>query len=246
MTWPFGSHRTLTVPHGIEKRERKLTGGGERELKVDLHVHTSDDPEDRVRYSSRDLIDRAASLGFDVISITNHNVITWSEELAGYAGKRGIILLPGMEKTIERRHVVIVGARSEDLEIRTFDDLAAAKNASKLIIAPHPFYPALNCLRGKLLQHLALFDVIEYCHYYTPSINFNRKAVQLAREKGLPLIGTSDAHLSSQLGTTWSLVSAAREAGSVLRAIRMGRVRIETGPLSLSHAFRIRVALSLI
>jgi predicted metal-dependent phosphoesterase TrpH len=246
MRWPFDSYSSLAVAQKVEHRTRKFTGGGERALKIDLHIHTSDDPEDRVRYSSRELIDRTAALGFDVISITNHNVITWSEDLADYAGRRGVLLIPGVEKTIEKRHVVIINARSEDLKIKSFKDLAAAKNGTKLIIAPHPFYPGLNCLRGKLVPHLPLFDAIEYSHYYTSSVNFNRKAVDLALEKNLPLIGTSDAHLSSQLGTTYSLVSAPKEAGSVLRAIRSGKVKIVTGPLSLSHAVKIRLALSLI
>src|SRR3954469_24121433 len=33
-------------------------------LKIDLHLHTSDDPRDRISYSSHDLIDRAAASGF--------------------------------------------------------------------------------------------------------------------------------------------------------------------------------------
>lgn len=246
MRWPFGSHRALTTAHGVAQRSRKAAGGGGRDLKIDLHVHTSDDPEDKVEYSSRDLIERAAVLGFDVLSITNHNVITWTEDLADYASGRGILLIPGVEKTIEKRHVLIINASSDDLGIKSFRDLAAAKTPAKLVIAPHPFYPGMNCLRGKLLSHLPLFDAIEYCHYYTPSVNFNRRAVELALERKLPLVGTSDAHLPSQLGTTYSLVEAGKEVGSILGAIRSGRARIETSPLSVSHALKIRLSLSLI
>ena len=42
-------------------------------LKVEFHSHTSDDPQDQIPYSARELIDRAAGLGYDALAITLHN-----------------------------------------------------------------------------------------------------------------------------------------------------------------------------
>jgi len=39
-------------------------------LKIDLHVHTSEDPEDNLAHDARALIDRAAALGLGAVAIT--------------------------------------------------------------------------------------------------------------------------------------------------------------------------------
>ena len=42
-------------------------------MKVDLHTHSADDPSDRIAYTTHELIDRAAVLGFDALAITLHD-----------------------------------------------------------------------------------------------------------------------------------------------------------------------------
>ncbi|HMK51101.1 MAG TPA: PHP domain-containing protein, partial [Thermodesulfobacteriota bacterium] len=79
-----------------------------RPLKTDLHLHTAEDPLDHIRYTSRDLISKAADEGFDVISITNHHKMTFNQDLLSYAHERGILLIPGVEMTIQRRHVLVL------------------------------------------------------------------------------------------------------------------------------------------
>ena len=79
-----------------------------RPLKADLHLHTAEDPLDRVRYTAKELISKAADESFDVISITNHNRMTFNQDLSSYAQERGILLIPGIEMTIRRRHVLVL------------------------------------------------------------------------------------------------------------------------------------------
>jgi predicted metal-dependent phosphoesterase TrpH len=124
------------------------------------------------------------------------------------------------------------------------------KRDGGLVIAPHPFFPAPKCLKGKLRENVDLFDAIEFSHFYTQRLDFNRKAVAYARRMGVPLVGTSDCHRLWQLGTTYTLVeSTARTKEAVFEAIRAGRVRVVTAPLRplrrLERAFRGIPALSL-
>jgi predicted metal-dependent phosphoesterase TrpH len=108
----------------------------------------------------------------------------------------------------------------------------ALKRDGGLVIAPHPFFPAPKCLNGKLRENVDLFDAIEFSHFYTRRVDFNRKAVAYARRMGLPLVGTSDCHRLWQLGTTYTLVeAAARTKEAVFEAIRAGLVRVVTAPL---------------
>jgi hypothetical protein len=86
-------------------------------------------------------------------------------------------------------------------------------------------------LNGYLLEHLELFDALEYCHFYSQMINFNLRAVEVSDSFGLPLIGNSDAHFFSQLGSTYSLIYAEKNLESVFAAIRENKLKIVTRPL---------------
>ena len=77
-------------------------------LKVDLHLHTKDDPADVIAHDAHQLIDRAAELGFDALSVTLHDRDVPDPHMVGYARDRGIALIPGVERTIEGRHVLLI------------------------------------------------------------------------------------------------------------------------------------------
>jgi hypothetical protein len=66
---------------------------------------------------------------------------------------------------------------------------------------------------------------------YTRLVDFNRRAVAWARAHGKPLVGNTDLHLLEQMGTTYSLVDAPRDADAICDAIRAGRVEVRTEPL---------------
>jgi len=148
-----------------------------------------------------------------------------------------------MEATIEGRHVLLYNIDVLPDRIRTFADLRRLKGPEWLVVAPHVFFPGPTCLRRRLLDELDLFDAIELCHFYTRGIDFNRRAVQLAKEHGLPLLGTSDSHCVRQLGTTYSLVTGEMAVGSVLAAIRKGEVEVVSRPLTLRECARIALEL---
>jgi predicted metal-dependent phosphoesterase TrpH len=144
-----------------------------------------------------------------VLSITNHHIVTFSPELFFYARERGILLIPGVEVTIRRRHVLLLNPPPGKI-CSEFSHLSKLRRPETLIVAPHPYFPGTYSLNGHLLKHRYLFDALEYCHFYSPRINFNQKAIDVAQSHGFPLIGNSDAHFLSQFGTTHSLIYAKR------------------------------------
>jgi hypothetical protein len=199
-------------------------------LKADLHLHTAEDPLDRIRYTAKELISKAANEGFDVISITNHHRMTFNQDLLSYAQERGILLIPGMEMTIQRRHVLVLNPPPH----RTCSDFFSLSKLCRpetLIVAPHPYFPGTYSLNGYLLKHLKLFDALEYCHFYSSMINFNQRALEVCQSFGFPLVGNSDAHFLSQLGTTYSLIYAEKNLDSIFAAIRGNRIEVVTRPL---------------
>ncbi len=118
-----------------------------RPLKADLHIHTAEDPLDRVRYTAKELISKAADEGFDVISITNHQIMTFSPELFSYAQERKILLIPGVEVTIKRRHVLLLNPPPVKL-CSDFSHLSKVRRPETLIVAPHPYFPGTYSLNG--------------------------------------------------------------------------------------------------
>ena len=208
-------------------------------LKVDLHIHTSDDPRDRIPHSTRDLIDHAHRLGYGALAVTLHDRQLDLDPFASYAASRGIVLIPGIERTIDRCHVLLLNFPADVAHVESFDDVALLKRRfAGLVIAPHPFFPGPNSLFGRLERHAELFDAVEYNAMYTASLNFNRRAEQWALAHGKPLVGNGDVHRLVQLGTTYSLVDAAPDPASICAAVAAGRVRVETRPLPWSTAVR--------
>ena len=213
-------------------------------LKVDLHTHTADDPVDRIPYSSRELIDRAAALGYQALAITLHDRQLDIRPLEAYAAERGVVLIPGIERTIQGKHVVLLNFSRATEEVTSFDDLRRLKSREHgIVIAPHAFFPAPTCLRGLMDRHADLFDAVEYNAMFTASLNFNDQAVRWAEAHGKPLVGNGDVHRLAQLGTTYSLVDAAPDVASICAAVAAGRVRVCATPHSWTAAARIMASL---
>lgn len=208
-------------------------------LKVELHLHTADDPRDYVSYGVEDIVRHAAALGFDAIALTNHDRWTEGGERArDVAAALGVALIPGIEATLDGgAHVVVLGAGREVERVRTLADLRRFRRPEHLVVAPHPFYPGRTVLGPLAEQELDLFDALEWSHFYSRRlVRWNRAAAELARRGGKPLVGTSDVHLEEQLGLTFTVVDAASaEPEAILDAVRAGRVEVVTRPLSEPH-----------
>ena len=211
-------------------------------LKVELHTHTSDDPQDRIPYSTCALIDRAADLGYDALAITLHDRQFDVRPFAPYAAARGIVLIPGIERTVDGRHVLLLNFPRGAEDVKSFGDVARLKREG-LVIAPHPFFPAPHCLLGRMTQYADLFDAVEYNAMYTASVNFNIPAERWALRHGTPMVGNADVHRLEQLGPTYSLVDAERDPVSICEAIAAGRVRVVSRPLPWPTAARVFMSL---
>jgi predicted metal-dependent phosphoesterase TrpH len=207
-------------------------------LKTELHVHTDLDPKDRIPHSTKQLLDRAADLGYHVIAVTLHDRYFDPAPYLPYARARGLVLLSGIERSIARRHVLLINFGPDCASVRTFEDVARLKKnrPAGLVIAPHPFYPIPSSLGPRLVAHASVFDAVELNSMYTRHVDFNRRGVATAKAHGKSLVGNTDLHRLDQLGTTYSLVDADPDPDAICEAIRGGRVEVRTEPLSPARA----------
>jgi predicted metal-dependent phosphoesterase TrpH len=209
-------------------------------LKVELHTHTADDPLDRVPYTAFELIDRAATLEYNALAITLHERQLDVRALRPYAAERGIVLISGIERSIQGRHVLLLNFNSDAQDVQTFEDLARLRGRMPgLVVAPHPYFPSPHSLFGYLERYPDLFDAVEYNAMYTASLNFNRRGERWGEVNKKPLVGNCDVHRLQQLGSTYSLVESEPDPAAICAAIRAGRVQIRSRPLTWGEAASI-------
>jgi predicted metal-dependent phosphoesterase TrpH len=209
-------------------------------LKVDLHLHTAEDPEDLISHDAQTLVERAHVLGFDALALTLHDRQLTDPRLSAYARDLGITLIPGLERTIDGRHVLLLNFPAAAENVRSLGEIAALKSrCNGIVVAPHPFFPHPSCLRGWMDTDPDLFDAVEWSSFWTRGLNFNERAARWARERGKPVVGNSDLHDLRQLGRTFSLVDSEPNADAVCEAIRAGRVALETGPVPKLELARV-------
>jgi len=227
-------------------------------IKVDLHIHTLDDPKDAVDYSAHQLLERARSLGFRVLAITLHDAVFERKEVFADAAAMGILLIPAAEVRLCGGDVIVLNVSSEEVAgLKDFNDLRklrAQRGNSIFTIAAHPFYVFGGSIGSRLLAEIDCFDAIEYCHFHFGLFNPNRRAKRVAVRFGKPLIATSDAHRLHAFGRhyTSTPMPPALTVENVLAALRSGPLRL-TSPSSsfidfvsaiyfvfLAHPFRLR------
>jgi predicted metal-dependent phosphoesterase TrpH len=227
-------------------------------IKIDLHIHTLDDPKDAVDFSAHQLLNRARSLGFRVLAITLHDAVFDREEVFADAAAMGILLIPAAEVRLLGADVIVLNVTTEEIaHVKNFDDLRrlrARRGNTIFTIAPHPFYIVGGSIGSRLFEEIDCFDAIEFCHFHIGPFNPNRRAQRVATRFGKPLIATSDAHRLHAFGRHYTNMPMppALTVENVFAGLRSGPLRL-TSPRSsltdfvsaiyfvfLTHPFRVR------
>src|ERR687892_1322662 len=226
-------------------------------IKIDLHIHTLDDPKDAVDFSAHQLLERARSLGFRVLAITLHDAVFDRKEVFADAAAMGILLIPAAEVRLLGADVIVLNVTGQEIaELKDFDDLRrlrAQRGNSIFTIAPHPFYVFGSSIGSRLFAEIDCFDAIELCHFHKGLFNPNRRAARVASRFGKPLIATSDAHRLHAFGRHYTSIPCPAQltCENVFASLRSGPLRL-TSPASsltdfvsaiyfvfLAHPFRV-------
>ncbi len=236
------------------------TGRNEEEdrIKIDLHIHTLDDPKDAVDFSAHQLLERARALGFRVLAITLHDAVFNRKEVFADAAAMGILLIPAAEVRLLGADVIVLNVTAEEVEeLKNFKDLRrlrARRGNSIFTIAPHPFYIFGGSIGSRLFAEIDCFDAIEYCHFHFGLFNPNRRAKRVAARFGKPMIATSDAHRLHAFGRHYTSMTMppTLTLESVFAGLRSGPLRLTSPACSftdfvsavyfvfLTHPFRVR------
>ncbi len=155
-------------------------------------------------FTAQDLIVRAAALGYGAIAITLHDAAFDPAPLAAFARQHGVRLLPGVERTIERAHVLLINfPAAAAMAVRRLEDIAALKAAHPhgLVVAPHPCYPIGSALGRRRLDAFApLWDAIEVNALHVRALDWNRDGHRLG---GGATAGRSSATATCIGSSSW-------------------------------------------
>jgi predicted metal-dependent phosphoesterase TrpH len=209
-------------------------------IKIDLHIHTLDDPKDVIDYSAHQLLERAKKLGFGVLAITLHDTVFDRAEVFADAAAMGILLIPAAEMRLEGADVIVLNVSAGEIaELKTFADLRALRarrGHTIFTIAPHPFYVLGGSIGRRLIAEIDCFDAIEVCHFHKGLLNPNRRAARVAKKFGKPLIATSDAHRLDAFGRHYTTVRRPADftAEKVFATLRHDPLRLTSPSASMS------------
>ena len=253
----------------IETKSKNMSKiDNEHWIKVDLHIHTLDDPKDVIDYSAHQLLERAKQLGFGVLAITLHDAVFDRAEVFADAAAMGILLIPAAEVRLQGADAILLNVTASEVAgLKNFEDLRQLRarrgmsatadpsgRGSIFTIAPHPFYVLGGSIGPRLLEEIDCFDAIELCHFHKGLLNPNRRAAKVAAQFSKPLIATSDAHQLHAFGRHYTSIPrpTALTIENVFAALRQGPLRLTSPPASmvdlasaiywifLAHPFKLR------
>lgn len=209
--------------------------------KLDLHIHTLDDPKDALDFSAHELLERARALGIEVLAITLHDSVFDRKEVFADAASMGLLLISAAEMRLHGADIVVLNVTPEEAaRLQDFDDvrrLRAERGDSVFTFAPHPFYVIGGSIGGRrLVENIDCFDAIEICHFHKGWFDRNRPAREVAARFGKPLLATSDAHELKAFGSHYTSIPRPEvlTPESVFAALRSGAGRLTSPPAKLA------------
>ncbi len=192
-------------------------------MKADLHVHSSFSEDGKEDVES--ILRECAERGLGAVAITDHNSLEGSQE-AVKKNSYGLIIVPGEEITTARGgHILAYNIREPIPKGLPVEETIAMIHAQGgLAVLAHPFR-IWSGLGGNVARS-APFDAIEVQNGRSLS-GSNRRALAIARHRGLGLVGGSDSHSIITLGKCYTIIDdGCRTASDLVEAIRSGRSRI--------------------
>ncbi len=196
--------------------------------KADLHVHSN--VSDGAR-SPEQIIDYVESnTDIDKVYITDHNNIAGAKIALAYSLFKNYKIEVGIGSEISTQHCHMIGL---DIKKNIKNKMSPQDTAKEILnqggfpVIAHPFNPFQKGrhLNGKILVESMLSSNIPFAIEVNGSLNYmtlfysrgrffrkqaelslaNKKAINIAKEYNIPIVGGSDSHLRVVLGSAYTI-----------------------------------------
>lgn len=191
-------------------------------LRADLHIHTQYSMDCDTPLES--IIERCRKVGIDCIAVADHGTIEGAQRLREMAPFPVVIAQEILTPDGEIMGVFLEKGIPGGLPVP--ETIARIKAQGGLVCLPHPF-DTLRKLRldNSRLEELAgEVDIVEVFNARSPSPGPSRKAWAFAERHGLVKCAGSDAHSTSEIGSTYVEMPEFEDRDGYLRALAQGRI----------------------
>lgn len=200
---------------------------------LDPHIHSIYSGD--AKGTPRQIIKRAIFAGLDAIAITDHDTMQGSNVAEKEAKDfKNIIIVPGMEISTSKGHILALGIQDEIKKgVPPQEAIDKIREQGAVAIVPHPFVRYREGLFVNI-QDLEV-DAIETLNSRYIFGYSNWRARKLAKERNLPMIGSSDAHFVAAIGSCFTQVDSEPNTDDILSAVKKGKTKPRGGrtPLRL-------------
>ena len=200
-------------------------------VRADFHSHTCHSHDGYQTPS--ELVARAREIDLDRIAVTDHHTLDGALRARDIDPERIIV----GEEITTRCGIDVIGlfltkriAPRLPLE-RVVEEIRAQ---SGVVYLPHPFAYLVSA-RQRAVRAFPLADIIEVWNsraFYGP---WNRRAMAMARERGLPEAAGSDGHFSFELGRAMTVLPSFHDAATLRLAAREAQARHDGHVYWLPH-----------
>ena len=163
-----------------------------QESYFDFHIHSRFSYDSLI--SPKKIVRIAERKRLDGIAITDHGTIKGALEASKFTNSLCVIV--GSEIKTEEGDIIGLFL-TEEITSKQFDDVVnEIKSQDGLVVLPHP-YKKNKDIPNDLLSKVDLIETLN--GRQSPELNY--KAQTLAKNKKMPIIGGSDAHISKSIGS---------------------------------------------
>ncbi len=191
---------------------------------IDPHIHSKYSGD--ATASPGDIINRSREIGLDAIAIADHNTLKGS--LVAMEEAKDLddfLVIPAIEVTSNKGHIVALGVNQEiNNGLSPEETIDNIRSNGGIAIAPHPFVRYREGLCG-YVKDLDV-DAIETLNSRYIFGYSNWRAKMLAEKRGIPEIGSSDAHFLGAIGSCVTELEAEYSVESVIKGILSGKTNV--------------------
>lgn len=203
-------------------------GAASGRIRLDMHLHTAGSFDCLSRPEA--VLDAAREAGIDRICVTDHNEI--NAALALHARFPDRVIVGEEVKTAERVDIIGLYIRERIPKgTPARETCQRIRDQGGIVYVPHPFAGGKGG-GGRILGEIEdLVHAIEGFNARLHEAELNRRAVEWARARGVPMGAGSDAHTLGEVGRAWVEVPAFEDSpDGLLRSLRAGTLHGSSSP----------------
>ena len=191
---------------------------------MDPHIHSKYSGD--ATASPEDIIRKSKEIGLDAIAIADHNTLKGSiVAMREVKDSDDFIVIPAMEVTTNKGHIVALGITHEiEKGLSPEETIDKIRSQGGIAIAPHPFVRYREGLCG-YVKNLDI-DAIETLNSRYIFGFSNWRAKRRAEKRGIPKIGSSDAHFLGAIGSCVTELEAEFSVEGIIKGILSGKTNV--------------------